>query len=271
VERLEKCVEDFNSRELAFAVQLGDFIDKDFASFDAVVPVYAKLETRRYHVLGNHDFSVEEEKKGHVLARLGLEKGYYHFVHGRWRFIVLDGNELSLFATKEGSPQREQAAAILQKLKAAKAVNANDYNGALGDEQLRWLRTQLDEASQSDEKVVVLCHFPAFPLGAHSLWNAEEVIELLSSYDNVVAYMCGHNHAGDYGQKDGVHYLTFQGMVDTKDQTAYAVADVYADRIQIQGTGREPSRTLRLSGQIKHPDGEEASLAPAPAGFPSDK
>ncbi|NQT11786.1 MAG: PD40 domain-containing protein, partial [Planctomycetes bacterium] len=154
VERLEQCVEDFNGRELAFTLQLGDFIDKDFASFDAVMPVYEKLKTKRYHVLGNHDFSVEDEKKGEVLKRLGLEKGYYHFVHGGWRFIVLDGNELSLFTTEEGSPKREQAAAILEKLKAAKAVNAVNYNGALGDEQLRWLKKQLEEAAGGGEKVV---------------------------------------------------------------------------------------------------------------------
>ncbi|MBC8872757.1 MAG: protein kinase [Planctomycetes bacterium] len=248
LERLEQCVQDFNTRKLAFVVQLGDLIDKDLASFDDVVPVYEKLKAKQYHVLGNHDFSVEEEKKGDVPRRLGLERGYYHFVHGGWRFIVLDGNEVSLFTTEEGSPEREQAVAILEKLKAAEAVNARNYDGALGDEQLRWLKAQLEEAAGNDEKVVVFCHFPAFPLVAHSLWNVEEVIQLLSSHDNVVAYLCGHNHAGDYGQKNGVHYLTLQGMVDTEDETAYAVADVYADRIEIRGTGRQPSRTLQFPG-----------------------
>jgi 3',5'-cyclic AMP phosphodiesterase CpdA len=225
---------------------LGDLIDKDFASFDAVVPVYDKLEAKRYHVLGNHDYSVVDEKKRDVTKRLGLERGYYHYVHEGWRFIVLDGNEVSVFATTEGSPEREQATKMQENLKATGAVNAVDYNGGLGQQQLAWLKSQLDDAVKSGEKVVVFCHYPTYPLGKHSLWNSPDVIDLLSACPNVVAYMCGHNHAGDYGDKGGVHYLTLRGMVDTEDQTAYAVAEVYEDRIEIRGSGRERDRTLRF-------------------------
>ena len=36
------------------------------------------------------------------------------------------------------------------------------------------------------------------------------------------AYIYGHNHAGNYGRRDTIHYLTLKGMVDT-EQTSYAV------------------------------------------------
>jgi hypothetical protein len=38
----------------------GDFIDRDFESFDVVGPIFNKLRMPKYHVLGKHDFSVED-------------------------------------------------------------------------------------------------------------------------------------------------------------------------------------------------------------------
>jgi len=35
-------------------------------------------------------------------------------------------------------------------------------------------------------------------------------------------------------------------MVDTPDTTAYSVVEVYADRIEIRGVGREEDRTLKI-------------------------
>jgi hypothetical protein len=62
----------------------------------------------------------------------------------------------------------------------------------------------------------------------------------------VAAYISGHNHAGHYGELDGVHYLTVPGMVDTPEQSAFAVARVYENRIEIDGEGRVEDRTLRF-------------------------
>jgi hypothetical protein len=61
----------------------------------------------------------------------------------------------------------------------------------------------------------------------------------------VAAYVNGHNHAGNYGQRDGIHYLTLKGMVDT-EQTSYAVIEIYADRLVVKGFGREKERELPL-------------------------
>ena len=64
-------MEYYNQLELAFAVHLGDFIDWDFGSFDKVVPIYNRLKAPHYQVLGNHDFSVADDKKALVPAQLG--------------------------------------------------------------------------------------------------------------------------------------------------------------------------------------------------------
>ncbi len=56
----------------------------------------------------------------------------------------------------------------------------------------------------------------------------------------------GHNHAGDYAAKRGLHFVTFRGMVETGDTSAGAVVSLADDRIIIDGFGREPDRTLKI-------------------------
>src|SRR6478735_2964650 len=41
--KLAAAIEDFNHRKLAFVVHLGDFVDKDWASYDAMLPIARRL------------------------------------------------------------------------------------------------------------------------------------------------------------------------------------------------------------------------------------
>lgn len=53
-------------------------------------------------------------------------------------------------------------------------------------------------------------------------------------------------HAGAFAVFEGVPCLTFQGMVETERTNAYAVVRLFADRLEVVGRGREPSRELPL-------------------------
>jgi len=64
----------------------------------------------------------------------------------------------------------------------------------------------------------------------------------------VVAYMNGHNHAGNYGFMAKRHFVTFKGMVDTSE-SAYAIVNVHEDRLEITGFGRQESMTLPFEGK----------------------
>ena len=55
---------------------------------------------------------------------------------------------------------------------------------------------------------------------------------------------CGHNHKGGFGERDGVGFVTLQGMVETKDTTAYGVLEVFEDRMVVEGRGRVTSREM---------------------------
>lgn len=246
LEKLAAAVEDLNAQDLAFTIHLGDFTDAHEACLDALLPIYDRLAGPHYHVLGNHDFDVAPERQAAIPGKLGLTSRYYDFRRGKTRFVVLDGGDVSLYARPEGSAEHEAAQARLEALKASGAPNAQAWNGAVGDEQLEWLRRTLSEAKAAGEHAIVLCHFPVYPPNAHNLWNDAEVIETLEASGVVIAWINGHNHAGGYAERNGIHYLTVHGMVETEDTNAYAVVRVEADRLEVDGRGREPDRVLPL-------------------------
>ena len=240
-EKLRACVEHYNKQELSFVVHLGDFIDRDFESFDIVVPIYNQLKAPHYHVLGNHDFEVADDKKALVPGKLGLTNRYYDFVRKGWRFIAIDGNDLSLHAWPKDHPRTKAAAEYHQSLNP----RPPSWNGAVGEAQLKWIESKLQAATKAKERVMLFCHFPVFPKNGHNLWNDVVLTDLLARYPCVAAYVNGHNHAGNYGQRDGIHYLTLKGMVDT-EQSSYSIIEVYTDRLKVQGFGRETNRDLPL-------------------------
>ena len=241
--KLTACVEHLNRLDLKFVVHLGDFIDRDFKSFAGVAPIYGKLKADHYHVLGNHDFSVADEHKAKVPAALGLKSRYYQFRYHGYRFIALDGNDVSLHAYPASDPRHKAAEVAHRKLPSGTPT----WNGAVGQAQLDWLIKALNEAKRAGERVILFCHFPVYPENVHNLWNAAEVLAVARENRSVVAYMNGHNHAGNYGRLAKRHYVTFTGMVNT-EETAYAIVNVHADRLEIKGFGRQENMTLPLAG-----------------------
>lgn len=239
--KLQECVNHLNTLNLEYVVHLGDFIDRDFKSFNVVSPIYDELKAPNYHVLGNHDFSVIDEKKKEVPKTLGMKSRYYDFNVKGWRFIVLDGNDISFHAYPSNSEKFKE----VEEYYKVNNISSPKWNGAIGIEQISWLRKILDTASRENEKVILFCHFPVFPPNKHNLWNSEEIIKLIESYSCVKAYINGHNHQGEYGIKDGIHYLTLKGMVDTYE-TSYATVNIYGDSLKIIGYGREEDKNLVL-------------------------
>ena len=244
--KLSEAIEAFNKEDLQFVATLGDIIDRHWESYNHILPLYDKLRHEHFFLLGNHDFDIAAEYLTSVTRTVGMEKAYYDFTGGGYRFIVLDGNDVSLFAPPKDDPRRDIAAKRLEELTAKGAVNAQTWNGSLGDAQFAWLGETMKKAQLAGEKVIVMGHYPVFPVNEHNMWDSERVVELLTGFDNFVAYFNGHNHAGNYGEVKGKHFLNFKGMVDTPAETAYSVVEVYADKIEVRGLGREQSRTLKI-------------------------
>ncbi|CAH1666772.1 MULTISPECIES: metallophosphoesterase [unclassified Chelatococcus] len=244
--KLSEAIKTLNKEDLQFVATLGDIIDRHWQSFGDIMPLYDALKHEKFFLLGNHDYEVAADYLNAVVRTAGMPSAYYDFKGGNYRFIVLDGNDVSLFSTGPKHPKQEIARERLKKLQEAKAINAMTWNGSLSDEQFSWLQASLDKAKQAGEKVIVLCHYPVFPANVHNLWDSERIVDLLTSYDNFVAFFNGHNHAGNYGEVSGKYFVNFKGMVDTPDTSAFAVVEVFGDKIAIRGFGRETNRTLGI-------------------------
>jgi manganese-dependent ADP-ribose/CDP-alcohol diphosphatase len=243
--KLNDCVSTFNKTEnLQFVVGLGDLIDRDFSSFEKVNKVLNQSQNEVFHVTGNHDLSVQTENIDKVPSQLNLDKTYYSFDKENWRFIFLNGNEITLQST---NPEIvKQAKAILKQLKSDNKPNNKDWNGGMSTEQISWLKQELKNAEQQNKKVILFCHYPLLPFEAHALWNAEEVLQILQESGLVKAWINGHNHAGNYAIKNGIHFITMQGMVDTESKNAFSILTLSNNKIEIEGFGREISRSLPI-------------------------
>ena len=244
LKKLGDAVEHFNGRNLDFCAHLGDLIDREWRSFDEITRPLAASRHRWHHLLGNHDFDVLDELKAKVPGRLGMEQRYRFFDHREFRFVILDTNDVSTYAHAAGSAERTAAAAALQRLEVEKVRQAKPWNGGIGAAQLAWFDRTCTAARTDRRKVIVLAHHPVAPENEHNVWNSPAVLKLIERHSHVVAWLNGHNHAGNFAEHAGVPCVTMRGMVETAATTAFATARIMADRMVITGRGREPSREL---------------------------
>ncbi|MCY1719186.1 metallophosphoesterase [Prolixibacteraceae bacterium Z1-6] len=243
--KLSDCLMEFNKdKQLDLIVGLGDLIDRDYESYKQVNAVLAKSNTKICQVTGNHDFAVDSAQKEDVPKALQLKKTYYSVKNKGWQFIFLDGNRISVSSNNKETVNI--ANKMLAELTAHKQPNNKEWNGGLGQDQIKWLEEQLINAEQKGQKVAIFCHYPLLPLEAHTLWDAAEVIEILKKYNSVKAWINGHNHAGNYALQDQIHFITMRGMVDTESENAFSKISFSDETIQIEAYGREISRTLPI-------------------------
>ncbi|HBO42432.1 MAG TPA: hypothetical protein DD670_00525 [Planctomycetaceae bacterium] len=239
--RLRECVTELNRHPLHFVIQLGDLMDgyvqpdkkrqpsdvrKSLHDLDRVLPELRRLDAKLYHVIGNHCLRAGRET---VHKRLGLERGYYDFAPRdveRWRMVVLDSMGI-------------------------------EY-GELGKEQTEWLEATLAKAANRNERVIVFNHFPLLRETTTRydmifLKNQPAIRDILDRSGCVVAYFAGHDHAAAYAKDLGIHHVTFPAMAEAHKTNAYAIIDVFDDRIEIRGFGNVPGRSLRFTVSNSRP------------------
>lgn len=239
--KLDSAVQQINNSEAVAAFHLGDFIDEGFNNIQSLNSVTKQSTVPFYHVLGNHDFSVDDNYKSDVPSALGLPSRYYDFAIDKWRFVVVDGNDISHY----GWPQSSKQYALSQKLISEKYSDLPHWNGGVGEKQLDWLINVIAEAERNKERIIILSHFPIYPYDKHLLWNHEQVMDVITRFSNVKAWFNGHNHEGDYVYNNGVHFITFSAMLDT-EQTAFSFVKLSDSSIEIFGIGKQKSMKLAL-------------------------
>jgi manganese-dependent ADP-ribose/CDP-alcohol diphosphatase len=242
-DKLAAALASFRKDPVDFIINLGDLIERDYESYKPVLNAINSSGITTYHVTGNHDYSVEPRYLSRLPLLSGSREGYYSIVYRKFRFIFMNGNEISVYSSA-GKTLIMQAEKYIAGMKKKGEINAIEWNGGIGSEQLLWISGQLDDAAASDQKVIMICHFPVAPENIHNLLNYREVLDKISKYHNIIAWFSGHNHEGNYVRLNNIHHVTFKGMVETKDKNSFAIIDVTDNKLIVKGFGREDTREL---------------------------
>ena len=240
-DKLAAAVAAINEANVDLLVHLGDAIDGEKNAEDhlrRIFGVFANSDAPVLHLVGNHCLDGGKSSFDRASGLVAYH-GALRF-HG-WRFLLLDGNAISIRGHAPESQAHIEATAMIDKGNVS-------WGGGLGSLQRDWFSQQLSDAKACGESVLVLCHFPidgSSNSHNHLLWDHAEVAKILKDNESVKAWFCGHNHAGGYGHVAGVHHVTFQAICDApSDSNAWAIAEFQPNQIRISGHGTVPSRNL---------------------------
>jgi 3',5'-cyclic AMP phosphodiesterase CpdA len=92
--------------------------------------------------------------------------------------------------------------------------NVSDPTAAIGDEQLQWLKADLDRQPK-DARIVVFTHRPLFDLYPQWDWatrDGAQAIALLQSHDNVTVFY-GHIHQENHFMTGSIAHHSAKGLM----------------------------------------------------------
>jgi predicted phosphodiesterase len=242
--KLEEAIDTFNYHKVDLIQNLGDVIDFKWESYDAILPIYDKLnpDIENYHLLGNHEFAVDSNHFKDILERLSMPDYYYSYSKKGWRFIVLDATDYAYYSNSLHDHDIREIDLYFEKTKGQS--NSYRWNSAIGTAQQKWLIQELDSAHLLGQKVILFSHMPLRPQNdPHNLWNDHEIVNIIEQSSKVVAFINGHNHSGDYEFQNGIHYITVSGMVDTMI-SSYGILEFYKDHLVLKGYGNQKTLVL---------------------------
>ncbi len=197
-----------------------------------------------HHVIGNHCLALPRQK---LLQALGMQAPFYAFAIRGFRIVVLDGMDLSTLHRGETPCDRQQLERYLAR------TELHHYCGAIGEAQQAWLKRELDDAEQSGEQVIVICHFPLLEETTEPryglLWNHRAITALLAASPAVKACISGHYHYGGYGLHQGIHFVVLPAFVNRSEHPAFACGtlELQNERMVIRNQNNEPLYDLSLN------------------------
>ena len=182
---LKDAVNQINEiKDLDFVLSTGDNVDvPEEKLLDKYIEITMSSKYPFYVLLGNHDVSVNGGlgKKGYIKKFNKLENAtsftnemtYYSFSpNEKFKIICIDGT------TEE-------------------VITAH---GQIDDDQLDWLKNELEDSKEKGQFVIIALHFPLLePYKSNSHFFLEpdrsKFLDLVNSYKNVIGVFTGHYHS----------------------------------------------------------------------------
>lgn len=195
-EFLEKILARAERERCDMVIHLGDFVHNVLkAPEKAYIKMYNEFKIPTYHVLGNHD--QDDAPYSATLDAYHLERGYYSFDKGGFRFIILDPNYIR---NEDGTFTHFDHGNYHRRSK-------NSTINYVTPEQLEWLRSTVMD---SPNPCVVLSHqsLERPPNGGNVL-NKDDVQAIFNEANakrpgTVRLVMNGHLHADNLRIMDDI-------------------------------------------------------------------
>lgn len=233
IAKLEVAGREFQEQQLAFLVELGDFIDRadsvdvEQRYLQTINKTFSEICEDRHYVLGNH--CVDTLKKEEFLAGVQQDKSYYSFDKAGIHFVILD----SCFRS-DGKPYGRN--------------NSKWYDANIPATELEWLKADL---AANTKPVVVFAHQRLDVSTNHGVKNNADVRTLLEASGKVAAVFQGHSHQNDLKDINGIHYCTLVAMVEGAgiENSGFSVMDIKPDgTIHLGGFQKQASQDWIFPG-----------------------
>lgn len=220
-DKMDESISVFNAiPQMTLVVNLGDLVNNDMMwNLPPILDRFNQAKAPHYHLLGNHDLRAHNDRFGKlnktqaewVKNKFGLQEWYYSLDHPPFAFIFLD----SMVLEPESNDNQKKK------------------------EHMEWFQQQLNEA-KSKKRVVIL--FAHIPIG----FQTNILAPILKTYDHIALAFFGHDHKGGYLIQGKTHCVTLNGQIETM-VNAFAVVEVFADRAELTGFGRVPTRVMSFT------------------------
>ncbi|MCC8170809.1 MAG: metallophosphoesterase [Parabacteroides sp.] len=241
LQKLEKCVDCFNEKQVDFAVNLGDIVDRNPADLEPVLACLGRLKCPLYHTTGNHDYKGRGNNR-ELYDKLGMPAEYYSIKKGNWTLVFLNTNEVAAYSNVAGTEKEQELIAMTDKIKATDGIQGARWNGGVSKRQLAWLDKLLAENQQAGKSVAIFSHHPFYPRTEFTALNNLEILETIERYPCVKIILSGHHHAGAFAYYKTIPVVTVEGMIETENENSFGIVTLSPDKIEIERHGRMTSR-----------------------------
>uniref|UniRef100_A0A7I4AXK9 Calcineurin-like phosphoesterase domain-containing protein n=1 Tax=Physcomitrium patens TaxID=3218 RepID=A0A7I4AXK9_PHYPA len=176
---VQRAVQAWNKKgDLSFAIHFGDLVDgfcpkeKSRTAFNTVLSELAKFQGGHvYHMIGNHClYNLPRQELNqilHIPTSKSEQRSYYSFSPmPEFLFVALDGYDISTLGWPTDHPHFKAAMELLNRRNpndeknspvGLRGVNQRfvKFNGAVGEKQLEWMETKLQEAQDAGQKAQI--------------------------------------------------------------------------------------------------------------------